>query len=79
MDYLSSSKLYNNANYQYKIALCYEHGVDCEQNIQEAYSWYKKAANQGYQLAKDACDRLEQSYPELAPKKTSGFWGKLFG
>ena len=67
IDYLSSSDLFKKPEYQYKIALCYEDGTDGEQNIQEAYNWYKKAAEQDFPLAKDACKRLAEEYPDVKP------------
>lgn len=77
IDYLSDWKLRETPLYQYKIGLCYEHGLDCEKNIEEAFYWYKKSAEQEYELAKEACIRLEEDYPQIVKKK--GFLKKIFG
>lgn len=44
---------------QYMLGMCYEHGTGVvSRDIYQAREWYRKAANQGNQAAKDALRRL---------------------
>ena len=74
-DYIISSIFTNNPIYQYRVGEFYEHGVDVEKNIVEAFEWYRKAAKQKYHLAEKACDRLLKDYPYKI-KFRKGFFKK---
>ena len=43
---------------QYCLGLCYEKGKGVPQSNEEAVKWYRKAAEQGYENAKKALERL---------------------
>ena len=48
------------AEAQFNLALCYGVGDGVAQDTAEAAKWYRKAAGQGYQPAKEALDALQK-------------------
>jgi len=46
-----------NSNAQFNLAVCYEHGVGVEKNLQKAFELYTKSAEQGNQVSQHALAR----------------------
>ena len=50
-----------NAEAQFQLGNCYYHGLGIEQNIQEALSWYNRAASSGYAPAQNAIGKAHET------------------
>ena len=61
------------ARAQYNLAWCYEHGKGVAQDLGQARELYQAAADQNYEGAREAVDRL------AADSKKGGFLRGLFG
>ena len=48
------------AKAQFNLGVCYERGKGVEQDSSEAVKWYRKAAEQNFELAMIALERLEE-------------------
>ena len=48
--------------FQYMLGLFYEDGIGAQKNIAEAIRWFKKAAEQGLEEAKEKLDVLGVDY-----------------
>ena len=46
--YEDAAKMYDNAQAQYEVALCYQNGRGTEKNEKKAAEWYRKAAEHGH-------------------------------
>ncbi len=61
-DYKEAVKWYRKSETrqsQYKLGLCYENGNGVPKDEKEALDWYKKSADQNYEDAKKALERMK--------------------
>jgi len=61
-DYKEAVKWYRKSETrqsQYKLGLCYENGNGVPKDKKEALDWYKKSADQNYEDAKKALERMK--------------------
>ena len=59
------------------LAWCYENGKGVERNLARALELYRAAADQGFQEAQEALERLKDAKPEKREK--GGFFKGFFG
>lgn len=55
------------ADAQYNVGVMYENGDGVEKSDEEAVKWFRKAAEQDYEPAKDALQDISQQQPPILP------------
>ena len=55
------------ADAQYNVGVMYENGDGAEKSDEEAVKWFRKAAEQDYEPAKDALQDISQQQPPILP------------
>ena len=58
MRYTKAAKQ-GDAEAQYNLGMCYGQGKGVKQDVQKAVEWYTKAAEQGFESAKDMVKKLK--------------------
>lgn len=71
--YLELSAKQNNAKAQYNLGTLYEQGEGVTRDERQAFAWYEKAANNGFEQAKIAMTRCQQAMIERARSQLRSF------